>query len=839
MIVVLDTASPRSSDSYTSVSTSPSTGPLISDAGLLGVTVFELTDEPAPRAKRNQMALHIAPDRTATVELPDRRAAAEERRVFPIRVDTLTLAQAEALARQLAPLRLSAGGGDEPLLSALDFTDLLGIEDAAEIYAPNLWQRGSASPHDRLRVPIGVGEDGEPVVLDLKEAALGGMGPHGLCIGATGSGKSELLRSLVSALAADAFAASRSNFILADFKGGATFAGLAALPHVAAVITNLADDLTLVDRMRDALTGELNRRQELLKRAGNVKNVHDYEKARAGTADLVPLPSLLVVVDEFSELLTARPEFIEMFLQIGRIGRSLGVHLLLASQRLEEGRLRGLDTFLSYRLGLKTFSAAESRAVLGVSDAHNLPSVPGSGYLKFDTESMTRFKAAYVSGPYAKAKALVVPATRSALHRRPVWFTALHQAPVVALRAGMTDPLELSDSTSATASATATAAATPAEDQKPSTTVLDVIVDRLTGFGPAAHQVWLPPLAEPPTLDELLPGIKVTAERGLSATRWKGTGQLRVPVGIVDRPAHQRQDPHVLDLSGAGGHVLVAGGPRSGKSTALRTLMFALAVTHTPAEARFLVVDLGGGTLAPLAEDPARLRGRRAARIPIWCGGWSPRRSGCSTAGKLPVAMQPGADQGHVFLVIDGWSAFRDEFEALEQDVIDIARRGLGFGVHLLASTGRWADVRAQLKDAIGTRLELRLGDPMESEMDRRVAAEVPQGVPGRGVTRQKLHTLGAVTDGAAGGTGRSDRESVAGSAGAASANAAVAGRLRRVGIARAAEWCRRGDRDRRGAVAAGGHWTSRPSRTSWSSGKAKLGSRTSSGWWRRDWSAR
>ena len=81
----------------------------------------------------------------------------------------------------------------------------------------------------------------------------------------------------------------------------------------------------------------------------------------AGRADLAPLPSLLVVVDEFSELLTARPEFIEMFLQIGRIGRSLGVHLLLASQRLEEGRLRGLDTFLSYRLGLKTFSAAESR----------------------------------------------------------------------------------------------------------------------------------------------------------------------------------------------------------------------------------------------------------------------------------------------------------------------------------------------------------------------------------------------------------------------------------------------------------------------------------------------
>ena len=134
------------------------------------------------------------------------------------------------------------------------------------------------------------------------------------------------------------------NFVLADFKGGATFAGMSQMPHVAAVITNLADDLTLVDRMGDAIRGELQRRQELLRAAGNYANIHDYEKARAAGAALEPLPSLVLVIDEFSELLTAKPDFIDMFIQIGRIGRSLGVHLLLASQRLEEGRLRGLET---------------------------------------------------------------------------------------------------------------------------------------------------------------------------------------------------------------------------------------------------------------------------------------------------------------------------------------------------------------------------------------------------------------------------------------------------------------------------------------------------------------
>ena len=711
---------------------------ILSEDGLLGVTVLELVPEPGPRPKRHQMVLRIAADRTAALEVPDNRAGADER-PFPIRIDTLTTAQAEALARQLAPLRLSAGGGDEPLLSALEFTDLLGLGDAAEVDPPRLWQRTASAPNDRLRVPIGVGEDGQPVLLDLKEAALGGMGPHGLCVGATGSGKSELLRSLVAALALT-HSSEQVNFILADFKGGATFAGLAALPHVAAVITNLADDLTLVDRMRDALTGELNRRQEQLKHAGNVKNVHDYEKVRAAKPDLVPLPSLLVVVDEFSEMLAARPEFIDTFLQIGRIGRSLGVHLLLASQRLEEGRLRGLDTYLSFRLGLKTFSAAESRSVLGVPDAHTLPNVPGSGYLKYDAEGMTRFKAAYVSGPYGRAKASAVPAARGVQHRQPVRFTALHQAPVVTLYGPPAEP----DLTEATSLVVLDAAE---GYRQTSASVLDVIVDRLSGFGPPAHRVWLPPLAESPTLDALLPGIAITEDRGLSATRWPGTGRLVVPVGIVDKPAEQRQDPQVLDLSGAGGHVLVAGGPRAGKSTALQTLMFSLALTHTPREVRFLVIDLGGGVLTPLAALPhvAAVAGRSepdlVRRIVAEAVGILDRRE---AAGAAKAASY---DESHVFLVIDGWSAFRGEFEPLEQDVVDIARRGLGFGVHLLASTGRWADVRSPLKDAVGTRLELRLGDPMESEMDRRTAAEVPPGTPGRGLTRQKVHSLIGMTD--------------------------------------------------------------------------------------------
>src|SRR5699024_5659782 len=160
-----------------------------------------------------------------------------------------------------------------------------------------------------------------------------------------------------------------------------------ALPisHVAGVITNLEDDAALIERVHASLSGEVQRRQQVLRDAGNVPNIADYQYKREHDPNLPPLPHLLVIIDEFGELLTARPDFIELFLSIGRIGRSIGVHLLLSSQRIEGGKLRGLDTYLSYRLGLRTFSEEESRTVLNTPDAFHLPALPGFGYLKVDT----------------------------------------------------------------------------------------------------------------------------------------------------------------------------------------------------------------------------------------------------------------------------------------------------------------------------------------------------------------------------------------------------------------------------------------------------------------------
>ena len=607
-------------------------------------------------------------------------------------------------------------------------------------------------------MPIGSGPDGEVVELDLKESALDGMGPHGLLIGATGSGKSELLRTLVLGLATT-HSSEVLNFVLIDFKGGATFATLDRLPHTSAVITNLADELPLVDRMTDALNGELVRRQELLRRAGNFASVRDYDRARVAGADLPAVPSLLIVCDEFTELLTAKPDFIELFVQIGRLGRSLGVHLLLASQRLEEGRLRGLETHLSYRIGLRTFSSMESRAVLGVPDAYELPPAPGHGYVKFGTEPLRRFKAAYVSGPYR-----TVRLDGNSVAARVEQYSTHYSAPAepgAAVAEPGTAPAEPG------AVANDRAAPGPTVDEAPPGSLLDLMVDRLAGRGVPAHRVWLPPLGQPPSLDELLGGLTTDLARGVTVLNPSVRGELRVPVAIVDKPFEQRRDVCWLDLAGAAGHVAIVGGPQSGKSTAARALVTGLALTHTAREVQVYCLDFGGGALAGLRGlphvgvvagrlDTATVR-RTVGEVATLLADRE-RRFGARGVESMAAFRRlrrpsdldatlavPEDGFGDVVVVIDGWSTLRNEYEDLEPVLADVATRGLSYGIHLVATSNRWMDFRPNIRDLFGSRLELRLGDPAESMVNRRSATNVPERSPGRGLTADGLHLLTAL----------------------------------------------------------------------------------------------
>jgi S-DNA-T family DNA segregation ATPase FtsK/SpoIIIE len=701
---------------------------LMTDGGIEGVTVIDLSS-PVPRTlDYATLVLDVGGDgrlHSTTVNASNEMG----------RADALSLPEAESLATQLAPLRMTrAARGELAMNAEIGLAELLDLGDPYQLDTAYTWQPRPS--RDRLRVPVGVAPDGTPVDLDLKESAQEGMGPHGLVIGATGSGKSELLRTLVLALAAT-HDSETLNFVLVDFKGGATFTRLDRLPHTSAVITNLADELPLVDRMTDAINGELLRRQELLRAAGNYVSQREYEKARMAGAPLPPLPSLLIICDEFSELLSAKPDFINMFVQIGRLGRSLGVHLLLASQRLEEGRLRGLDTHLSYRIGLRTFSAMESRIVLGATDAFELPRSPGHGYIKYGTEPLVRFRAAYVSGVYHQGGSPV--ATAEAVNRISE-YTTLYVPPNLPA-----DPEAHRDT----------------ERTQVGASLLDIMVDRLQGRGAPAHAVWLPPLGEPPALDQILPPLRVDPGRGLAVSAPLAHGALTASVGIVDRPFEQRRDVLTLDLSGSGGHLVVVGSPHSGKSTLLRSVVASLALTHTPREAQFYVLDFGGGAFTTMRDLPHL--GGVAARLDIDQVRRTVAEVMVVMTGRERMFAENGIDSmatyrrmkregrfaddpfGDVFLVIDGWLTLRNDFEDLEAVVTQIASRGLTYGVHLVIGASRWMELRAAVRDMLGTRLELRLGDVSDSLIDRRSAMNVPEQAPGRGITPDRFQFLAAL----------------------------------------------------------------------------------------------
>ncbi|WP_109506115.1 type VII secretion protein EccCa [Nocardioides speluncae] len=715
---------------------------IIPPDGLHGVTLIDLPARWDQLEDPTRLRLQFEDAPPAKEKLP---VTALRMREEPIKAmaDQCDLATAEAFARRLSPLHTVSAGTSEAaatpgeITGPTDFMELLGLGDVHTFEPSAAWRTRPA--RDRLRVPIGLNESGGMVHLDIKESAQQGMGPHGLAIGATGSGKSEFLRTLVLGLTMT-HSPEQLNLVLVDFKGGATFAGMSELPHVSAVITNLAQELTLVDRMQDALSGEMVRRQELLREAGNFASIRDYEKARLNGDDLEPMPSLFIVVDEFSEMLTAKPEFIDLFVAIGRLGRSLGLHLLLASQRLEEGRLRGLESHLSYRVGLRTFSAGESRAVLGVPDAYELPPVPGLGYLKPDPTTLQRFKAAYVSGP---------PSGRVRVRRDE----GGHVQGILPFTISEVQTLEPVDHEPEPQQVQA-----PQEGNQAS--LLDIAVGRMVGQGPAAHQVWLPPLDVPDTLDQLMPDLTVDPQLGLVSPQWRALGGLVIPLGTVDRPREQRRDTMTVNLSGAAGHVAIVGGPRSGKSTLLRTIVTSMSLTTTPLETQVFVLDFGGGTFAPLNRLPhvagvgSRSEGDVVRRIVAEVAGVVDRRESYFRAQGIDSIetyrsrrAQGRADDGYgdVFLIVDGWSTLRADFDDLEGELQQLATRGLTFGMHLVVATSRWADFRASTRDIFGTKLELKLGDAMDSEVDRKVQALVPSGRPGRGLVPGKLHFLGAL----------------------------------------------------------------------------------------------
>lgn len=486
---------------------------------------------------------------TARLRRPGRGAAALEMEAAGA-AQGVTVAAARRLARWEDP-EAAAPGSRLPeragLLELPELADLSGGTDPDGL-AGALSARWSAAPSG-LAAPIGVSEAG------TVRADLAADGPHCLVAGTTGSGKSELLRTLIASWAAR-YSPEFLNLILIDYKGGAAFDACADLPHVTGLVTDL--DESLGERALRSLEAELTWREERMRAAG----VSDIGQLRRAAPDM-PLPRLAVIVDEFALLSRELPDFMEALVDIAQRGRSLGVHLVLATQRPAGVVKDSIRANVNLRICLRVQTPADSRDVLGTGAGTALaagvpPSRPGRGYIRSGPEAPVPFQTALVSG-----SGNCRPAVRAA----PFLF---------AMRQPAAPPAPDRNRPSETDLARLAAAASRAW--------------KATGL-PAPRRPWTPPLN---------PGL---AFGELPAAAGGPDDEPEAVIGVADQPDRQRQVPWKWRPA-ADGALLLIGRPGAGPQDGLLAAACSLAAARDPDRLHIYGLDSGRGRLAELEKLP-------------------------------------------------------------------------------------------------------------------------------------------------------------------------------------------------------------------------------------------
>ncbi|WP_416901413.1 FtsK/SpoIIIE domain-containing protein [Micromonospora echinospora] len=630
-------------------------------------------------------------------------------------LDRLDAGGAARVGYALAPLRVlgerwGEGGGVPETVRLLELAGLGRTPGPAQIR-----QRWAAEPAGRsTRLLLGVGPDG-PITVDLRRD-----GPHALIAGTSGAGKSELLQTLVTGLALGNTPDALS-LVLVDYKGGSAFAECAQLPHCVGMVTDL--DGHLVNRALAALRAELRRREALLAEAA-AKDIEDYWAITGGR-----LPRLVIVIDEFASLVEEVPEFVSGVVGIGMRGRSLGVHVVMATQRPAGSVNAELRANLNLRICLRVTSAADSADVVDVPDAARLSRhQPGRAYLRAGHSDLTLVQTARIGWPRAAATAEPTSVTL-----RPRRVRDLGRGPVPAAEPTAAPP----------GPATADGATPPAGSPAPGATVPDQVETDLTVLVAAIREAaeaagirtpdspWLPPLPELVVDAELAGGT--------------GGGALAAPIGLADHPEQQAQRPYLLDLERTG-PVLVAGMARSGRSTLLRSLVVGLTRRTGPADLHLYLLDQGNRALAPLSGLPhcgAYVDGDdsdRTARVLTLLDAEIGRRQRLlASGGYAALAEQRAAVADtealpYLVLVLDRYETFVARYGETDGgrlvDLLDsLLRRGPAVGVVTVLATDR-SGFTHRLAGAVATRLILAHAEPDDLSAYGINPREAPRTMP-------------------------------------------------------------------------------------------------------------
>ena len=636
----------------------------------------------------------------------------------PFTPDKVSLDILDEFARSLAPVHLVAAGGGNRMPSNVSFFQGVGADTVEDLDIIGRWR--SSNSAKSLAAPMGIRENGDTFFFDMLD---GKMGPHGLTVGTAGSGKSETLTTLLLSMALT-FSPEDVNFALIEFKGNDLSNILKPLPHVAGVVSNLNDPSTIIRGLR-SLEGEIKRRQRIFE-ATDIpsKNLPTYQKYQKShpEAGIEPLPFLIVVIDEFAEFITQFPEFNDEIASIARVGRSLGMYMILTMQS-PQGVIKGqVNSNITFRICMRTANASDSKEILGTDDAFKL-SAPGRTIIKVKADEVyEQIQTFYAKAPYRPGSGQK---------------STVEEINLVSLSGKKTKPDFYSK----------TIKADKDEKNQGSLVVYNIVETAKKYNIRHAPSVWTEPLPTMLFLDELIKGHE--AFDRVNKIWSNGDNGLAVTAGRVDAPEEQRQFPFVLDFM-RDGHQVLYGAPSTGKTSFLQTVILSAALSYTPEQVNFLILDYGSFILKvfealphciiaadPTDEDKVKkahefLRSELASRRKLF--------SAEGVANLSAYREATGKAVPAIIVAVDNIASLSNQNSDLMDILNQAARDGGGVGIYLMITAGNSGGFLYKISQYVKSNHTLQLTEktdyrPLVGGNGRMY----PGNYPGRGLTKGAL----------------------------------------------------------------------------------------------------
>ncbi|QKY69802.1 type VII secretion protein EssC [Lentibacillus sp. CBA3610] len=593
----------------------------------------------------------------------------------------------EDVSRGLAPLNhLQSLKNSIP--ESVSFLEMYDVEKVEELGIEQRWTLNET--YKSMAVPLGLRGKDDVVQLNLHEKA---HGPHGLVAGTTGSGKSEIIQSYIISLAVN-FHPYEVAFLLIDYKGGGMANLFKNLPHLLGTITNLHRAQSL--RALASIKAELQKRQRLFGEH-DVNHINQYQKLYKQGKGSEPMPHLFLISDEFAELKSEQPDFMDELVSTARIGRSLGIHLILATQKPSGVVDDQIWSNSKFKLALKVQNESDSNEVLKTPDAAEI-TLPGRAYLQVgNNEIYELFQSAFSGADYVPDK-----------EDHEYIDTTIYAINDLGQYDILTEDLSGLDKK---------------EEVESVPTELDTVIDYIHDYTEAQQveplpRPWLPPLPERIFAKDLHPVEFKTA--------WAEPKKpLEATIGMLDQPELQAQEPFTLNLT-KDGHIAVFSSPGYGKSTFLQSLVIDFIYQHNPEHLHIYLLDFGTNGLLPLKNLPHVAdtllldeTEKVGKLIRLLSSAITERKRKLSQYGVADIAMYEkasGETVPNLLITIDNYDSvkeadFGDEFDRL---ITQIAREGASIGIHLAISAGRQNAMRMPLLSNIKRQMSLYLIDEME-----------------------------------------------------------------------------------------------------------------------------